>query len=254
MGQIAAQHDNYVVDASGYKGWADAVFIPEDESAVVDILQGASRQRVPVTIVGARSGLTGGGVAEGGWAISLEKFNRIHILDGLARAGAGVTLLGLRDAAARTKQFYAPDPTEIMACVGGTIATNASGSRSFLYGSTRRHIKALRVALIDGRVMEVRRGDKIDFDVPRIPWPDTTKCTAGYPLLPGMDFIDLFCGSEGTLGVILEAELELLPIPAELFSAVIFFGSDEDALDAVDEWRPIRACACWSMRIATRSN
>ena len=239
MSQVAAQHDTYVVDASGYKGWADAVLLPPDEAAVVEILLRAGRERVPVTIVGARSGLTGGGVAEGGWAISLEKFNRVQISRGHARVGAGVTLLDLRDAAVHTRQFYAPDPTEIMACAGGTIATNASGSRSFLYGSTRRHITALRVALMDGRVMEIRRGDKIDFDVSRIPWPDTTKCTAGYPLSPGMDFIDLFCGSEGTLGVVLEAELMLLPIPEELFSAVIFFAGDDEALDAVDAWRPV---------------
>jgi FAD/FMN-containing dehydrogenase len=92
---------------------------------------------------------------------------------------------------------------------------------------------------MDGTVVEYRRGDKVDFDVPQIPWPATTKCTAGYPLSPGMDYIDLFCGSEGTLGVILEAELRLLPIPEELFSAVIFFWSDDDGLNAVDAWRSV---------------
>lgn len=206
---------------------------------MVDILRQATRERVPVTVVGARSGLTGGGVAQGGWAISLERFNHIEISPGRARAGAAVSLLDLRNVAARTGQFYAPDPTEITASVGGTIATNASGSRSFLYGSTRRHVTSLRVALMDGQVKDYRRGDAIDFPVPEIPWPNTTKCTAGYPLSPGMDYIDLFCGSEGTLGVVLEAELTLLPIPEELFSGVIFFRSDDDALDAVDAWRPV---------------
>ena len=194
---------------------------------------------MPVTVIGARSGVTGAGIAQGGWVISLEKFRRLDIARGSARVGAGVTLLELRDAAVRTSQFYAPDPTEITAAVGGTIATNASGSRSFLYGSTRRHIQTLRVLFMDGSVREFCRGDKIDFDVPRIPWPNTTKCTAGYPLAPGMDYIDLFCGCEGTLGIVLEAELALLPVPQELFSAVIFFAGDDDALDAVDAWRPV---------------
>jgi FAD/FMN-containing dehydrogenase len=189
--------------------------------------------------VGARSGLTGGSVAKGGWAISLERFTRLEILPGRARAGAAVSLLELRDRAAPTKQFYAPDPTEIMASVGGTIATNASGSRSFMYGSTRRYVNGIRVALMDGRIVEYRRGDTIDFDVPAIPWPATTKCTAGYPLSPGMEYIDLFCGSEGTLGVVLEAELALLPLPSELFTGVIFFGGDSEALDAVDAWRSV---------------
>lgn len=234
----AVQHDSYIVDASGFSGWADAVFIPPDEAAVAEILRRANQERIPVTIVGARSGLTGGSVARGGWAISLERLTRLDIQDGHARAGAAVTLLDLRDAAVRTGQFFAPDPTEILASVGGVIATNASGSRSFLYGSTRRHILSMRVALMDGSVVEYRRGDAIDFDVPCIPWPATTKCTAGYPLRPGMDYIDLICGSEGTLGVVLEAELKLLPVPEELFAGVIFFGSDDEALDAVDAWRP----------------
>ena len=151
--------------------------------------------------------------ATGGWAVSLEKFRRLEICPGRAIAGAGVSLDALQAAAARSGQFYAPDPTERTASIGGTIATNASGSRSFRYGSTRRHILGLRVALMDGRVLDVQRGDKVDFDVPALPLPDTTKNTAGYPLAPGMDWIDLFTGSEGTLGIVTEAELQLLPAP-----------------------------------------
>lgn len=152
--------------------------------------------------------------------------------------GSGVSLREIRDAAATTRQFFAPDPTEITASLGGAIATNASGSRSFRYGSTRRHLGALRVALMDGSVREYRRGDKIDFPIPLVTAPNTRKNTAGYRLEPDMDWIDLFCGSEGTLGVVLEAEIMLLPVPQELFAGVIFFRSDEQALDAVDAWRP----------------
>ncbi len=161
--------------------------------------------------MGARTGLTGGCVPQGGWAVSLEKFRRLEICPGRAIAGAGVSLDALQAAAARTGQFYAPDPTERTASIGGTIATNASGSRSFRYGSTRRHILGLRVALMDGRVLDIRRGDQVDFEVPALPLPDTTKNTAGYPLAPGMDWIDLFTGSEGTLGIVIEAELQLFP-------------------------------------------
>ncbi len=229
----------YLTDASGYKGTADEVFAPTDEAGVIDILNRASADGIPVTLAGAGSGLTGGRVPQGGWILSLEKFRKLEIGQGRARVGAGISLLELRDAAAPSKQFYAPDPTEITAWVGGTIATNASGSRSFKFGSTRRHVLALRVALMDGTVVEYRRGDKVDFDVPAIPMPNVTKCTAGYRLEPGMDWIDLFCGSEGTLGVVLEAELQLLPIPKELFQGVVFFDSDERALNAVDAWRGV---------------
>ena len=230
---------NYITDASGFQGWAEEVAIPEDEQGVVAALERARANRTPVTIAGAGSGLTGARVAQGGLVLSLERFRRIDIEPGRARVGAAVPLTELAQAAGRTGQFFAPDPTELTASVGGVIATNASGSRSFRYGSARGHILALRVALMDGRVVEYRRGDKVDFPVPAIPVPATTKYTAGYRLEPGMDWIDLFCGSEGTLGVILEAEVALLAVPAELFSGVIFFSSDDLALDAVDEWRGI---------------
>jgi FAD/FMN-containing dehydrogenase len=237
--KTAAVDEAYLSDSSGYKGWAERICVPADEREVLDVLREASEQKMPITVAGAGSGLTGSRVPQGGWVLSLEKFRKLEIGQGSARVGPAVTLMEIRDAAARTNQFYAPDPTEITASIGGTIATNASGSRSFRYGSTRRHILALRIALLDGRIVEYRRGDKIDFPVPPIPLPKTTKCTAGYHLEPGMDWIDLFCGSEGTLGVILEAELALLPIPADLFTAVVFFASDEQALSAVDAWRPV---------------
>jgi FAD/FMN-containing dehydrogenase len=215
------------------------LFVPSDEAGVLAVLNAAREGRIPVTLAGAGSGLTGGRVPRGGWVLSLEKFRRLEIGPGRARAGSAITLFEIREAASPTRQFYAPDPTEITASIGGTIATNASGSRSFKYGSTRRHVIGLRVALMNGCVVEYQRGDKVDFPVPPISLPTTTKYTAGYRLEPGMEWIDLFCGSEGTLGVILEAELALLPAPDSLFAGVIFFRSDEQALAAVDEWRPI---------------
>jgi FAD/FMN-containing dehydrogenase len=230
---------SYLTDASGFTGWAERLIVPRTEAEVVETLAEAVRTGTPVTIAGAGSGLTGARVPQGGWVLSLERFRKLEIERGFARVGPAVSLLELRDAAARTGQFYAPDPTEISASMGGTIATNASGSRSFRFGSTRRHLRALRVALLDGSVRCYRRGEKIDFDVAALPEPAVTKNTAGYRLTPGMDWIDLFCGSEGTLGVTLEAEVALLPIPAELFAGVIFFASDDDALDAVARWRSV---------------
>ncbi|HEY6393685.1 MAG TPA: FAD-binding oxidoreductase [Bryobacteraceae bacterium] len=229
----------YLEDASGYRGHADQVFVPANEPELLGILHNASRDQVPVTISGAGTGLTGGRVAQGGWVVSLEKFRRLEINDGYAIAGPGISLEDLQAAAEPTGQFYAPDPTERTASIGGVIATNASGSRSFRYGSTRRHILGLRVALVDGRVLDVKRGDKIDFDVPPIPLPKTTKNTAGYQLAPGMDWIDLFIGSEGTLGIVTEAEVRLLKKPAGVLAGVVFFSGDDAALDAVDAWRNV---------------
>lgn len=217
------------------------MFTPSTGAEVAAILARANAESIPVTIAGAATGVTGGSVAESGWAISLRNLRRLEIHNGHAGAGAGVSLQELQAAAAQSRQFYPPDPTERTASVGGTIATNASGSRSFRYGSTRRWIDGLKVALMDGRILDVRRGDTVDFPVPDLPVTGATKSTAGYPLHAGMDWIDLFAGSEGTLGVVVEADLRLLPAPADLLSGVIFFPSDAEALDAVDAWRHFEA-------------
>jgi FAD/FMN-containing dehydrogenase len=231
--------DSYLDDASGFKGFADRVFVPTSEEELLDVVRNASQGQIPITISGAGTGVTGGRVAQGGWIISLEKFQRLEIENGRAIAGAGVSLEAIQAAAARAGQFYAPDPTERTASIGGNIATNASGSRSFRYGSTRRHVSGLRVALMDGRVLNIARGDKVDFPVPQIPLPKVTKNTAGYLLSPGMDWVDLFTGSEGTLGIVTEAQLQLLPKAADVLAGVIFFTDDDAALEAVDAWRKL---------------
>ena len=97
---------------------------------------------------------------------------------------------------------------------------------------------ALRVVLASGETLALRRGEKPPFELPVLPASRAIKNTAGYYLRPGIDYMDLFIGSEGTLGIVTEAELALLPVPRSLFTGVVFFESDEQALDAVDRWRP----------------
>ena len=230
-------NSSYLEDASGFRGHAERVIVALDESEVIAALREASAAGVPVTVAGAGTGVTGARVPLGGWVLSLKKLTRLEIHRGYAIAGAGVILRDLHAAAQASGQFYPPDPTETSASVGGTIATNASGSRSLKYGATRRWIERLRVVLADGRSLDVARGDAIDFDTGTIPRPSVTKNTAGYLLCPGMDWIDLFAGSEGTLGVVTEAYLRLLPAPAGALAGVVFFADDEAALDAVEDWR-----------------
>jgi FAD/FMN-containing dehydrogenase len=206
---------------------------------VAEALREASAAGIPVTIAGAGTGVTGARVPLGGWVLSLERLNRLEVYPGYAIAGAGTLLRNIHAAAARSGQFYPPDPTETSSAIGGNIATNASGSRSFRYGSTRRWVERLRVVLADGRVMDVGRGDAIDFEPGEVALPRVKKNTAGYPLTAGMDWIDLFAGSEGTLGVITEARLRLLPVPNAIIAGVVFFPDDEGAVDAVDAWQGI---------------
>lgn len=230
---------DYLSDASGYTGHAERLVTPRDEAELMTVLAEAVATRTPITISGAGTGLTGSRVAQGGWVVSMERFRRLEIHEGFALVGPFVRLMELSAAALPTGQFYAPDPTEINASLGGNIATNASGSRSFRYGATRRHVRALKVARLDGSLRWYRRGEAIDFDVPQLPRPNVTKNTAGYQLRPGMDWVDLFVGSEGTLGVVVEAELALLPLPPEIFAGVVFFADDDAALDAVRAWRSV---------------
>jgi FAD/FMN-containing dehydrogenase len=229
----------YLEDASGLKGRAEAVFRPQTAEEAAALLAEASRTRTPVTVAGAGTGVTGGCVPGGGWVLSTERFDRLKIEPGIAQVGAGILLQNLQAAAKTSSQFYAPDPTEWSASVGGTIATNASGSRSFLYGSTRQHLRAVTVALMDGTVRTFRSGERLDFPYTRLPQPLSRKHTAGYFLRENSDFLQLFCGSEGTLGVVLEAEVALLPLPDQLLTGVVFFTSDDDAMDAVDGWRGV---------------
>jgi D-lactate dehydrogenase (cytochrome) len=141
--------------------------------------------------------------------------------------------------------FFPPDPTESTATVGGMIACNASGACTFKYGPTRKYIEGLRVVLADGSTVSLRRGQqrasernfslrcdngrKIEGVLPSYRLPPV-KNAAGYFVEDDMDLVDLFVGSEGTLGVVVEAELALLRSPALEWGVMAFFKSERDAL------------------------
>jgi FAD/FMN-containing dehydrogenase len=121
--------------------------------------------------------------------------------------------------AAAVGLLFAPDPTsEEESTIGGAIACNASGARTFKYGATRRHVRALRVVMASGDLVELRRSD-------------LEKNTVGYAF--AHDPIDWFIGSEGTLGIIVEAELSLLPLPHHVIGLAVLFGAESDALNFV---------------------
>jgi FAD/FMN-containing dehydrogenase len=229
----------YLEDSSGYHGEAEQVFLPSDLGELSEIVQAATHRGIPLSVAGAGTGLTGARVPHGGWVVSLERFRRIEIEDGKARCGAGVVLTDLHEAAGKAKQFFGPNPTETSASIGGIISTNAGGARSFRYGAVRRHVLALEVMLMDGRILYVKRGDRVDFPVRAVRVPATTKNAAGYYLQPDLEWVDLFPGSEGTLGIVTQAELKLFPEPATILSGVVFFPSDDLAFEAVYAWHRI---------------
>lgn len=248
---------DFLIDAANFKGTADIVYFPEREEELSSLLKECSASGTAVTIAGNGTGVTGARVPQGGAVIPTSLFNRIIEINKeklYARVQAGVVLKDLHDAAESAGLFYPPDPTEWNCFVGATIATNASGARTFKYGPTRTFVEELRVILSDGEVLSLKRGEnkgknyklnlvtesgkEIKVDIPRYSMPEV-KNAAGYYAAEEADAIDLFIGSEGTLGIITEAKLKLLPMPVNVFSCIQFFEDEESALNFVSGAREL---------------
>jgi D-lactate dehydrogenase (cytochrome) len=158
----------------------------------------------------------------------------------------------LRDFSEAGEFFFSPDPTERTASIGGMAAADSSGARSYRYGPTRNHVSGLRVILMDGSVIVLERGRAAaagrnftltsDDGRPftgRLPsyTPPAVKDVAGYTARDDMDLIDLFIGSEGTLGIITEITITLLPYPPVIWSVVAFLPGESDAIGFVSSMR-----------------
>src|SRR4026207_1243257 len=233
---------SFLSDASFMRdSHADRIPLPETVEEVAEVLAAANRDRTPVTVSGAGTGTVGGRVPFGGGVLATDRPHHIkRIENGRAVAEAGVILADFQRAVDQKGLLYPPDPTERGCFLGGTVATNASGARTFKYGPTRNYIEGLKVVLASGEVRALRRGAKHLKNFPDIPIPTyhppaTRKNAAGYFVSPDMDAIDLFIGSEGTLGVICEIETRLIPKPEGLLSGVIFFAEESDVLALVAE-------------------
>jgi D-lactate dehydrogenase (cytochrome) len=251
---------SYLGDSSYMQsGHAERVVFPETAEEVSEILAQATRQGTPVTISGAGTGTVGGRVPFGGIVLATDKLNEIKSIvregtSATAVAEAGVILHDLQQAVDSEGLLYPPDPTERGCFIGGNVATNASGARTFKYGPTRNYVLGLKIALATGDLIELQRGQlyadaKGGVSIPlasgrviaaRLPsyrMPQVRKHASGYYVAPGMDLLDLFIGSEGTLGVVVEVTVKLLPKPLGLLSGVVFFKAEEDVLKFVREAR-----------------
>jgi len=283
--EIEESYAQYLIDESRLPGGKlDEIIFVHSEKQIVDVLARAHASRIPVTVSAARTGIVGGAVPQGGILLALENLNRFsgvrwdekqgcwcvrvqpglsierlkEILNSQNFQDEYIDCKGHKDSDFQRFEkesalwFYPIDPTEKSAHLGGTVATNASGARSFKYGQTRKFVVSLRVALMDGTIISIRRGDFVDdsgdgFVVEseartfEIPSPTYSKCkvknAAGYYSDKPLDFIDLFIGSEGTLGVITEIELALRKKPECILSGVAFFHAEKDAVQFVKEIR-----------------
>ncbi|MEV8041375.1 FAD-linked oxidase C-terminal domain-containing protein [Arthrobacter sp. NPDC080082] len=197
-------------DRSGYtpSSLPDGVVYATAVKDVVDTMVRATADRIPVVARGAGTGLAAGSSAQAGEIVlDLSRMNRILRIDPLEQlivVEPGVLNAEVNAAAAEHGLFYAPDPASTAICsIGGNIATNAGGMRCAKYGVTRESVLALKVVLPDGRILVTGR--------------ETIKGVTGY------DLNALFIGSEGTLGVVVEATLRLRPMPVSTATVAAYF-------------------------------
>jgi glycolate oxidase len=188
----------YSYDAFMVQGQPDVVLLPTTTEEVSEIMNVASREKIPVTARGAGTNLTGGSVpTQGGIVLCFTKMNKILSIDKENRVAVlqpGVVNMDFQKELTQYGLYYPPDPASMaVTTMGGNVAENAGGPRAVKYGVTKDYLLGLEVVLASGQVL--RTGGK------------TIKNVTGYNLT------QLFCGSEGTLGLITEIILKLLPLP-----------------------------------------
>ena len=242
-GVLARPEELFVYEADGlthHTARPSAVVLPRSASEIQRIVRACRKHGVPFVPRGAGTGLSGGAVAcHGGIVIECARMNRVLRVDPdnrIAVVQPGVVNADLSKAVAKHGLFYAPDPSSQQSCtLGGNVAENSGGPHTLKYGTTTNHVLALEVVLPDGEL--VRLGNASGF-------------------ASGLDLVGAFVGSEGTLGIVTEITLRLVPQPERvetllgIFSdvvsacravgAIIKSGLVPSALEIVDQ-RTIRA-------------
>ena len=216
----ALSRETYGTDGTRKGAPADLVVLPGSVGDVSRILTLCNEERVPLVARGAGTGYTGGAVpARGGIVLSLERMNHILEIDPLnllARVQPNVITGDLQDAVEAVGLFYPPDPASLrQSALGGNVAECAGGPRAFKYGTTKRYVLALEAVLASGEV--IHTGSK------------AVKNVVGY------DLTQLLVGSEGTLAVITEITLRLIPRPPAEATLLAEFIDVDAAVDAVTE-------------------
>jgi len=210
-------HDEYPYFEETY--YPEIVVKPQNEKQVSEILRLANENLIPVTPRGAATGLAGGCVPlYGGIVLSLENMNKILEIDKqnfVVVAEAGVPLMKFFKEIEKEGLFFPPHPGDESAMIGGVVATNAGGARAVKYGVIRNFVRGIEVVLPNGEIINC--GGKF------------IKNSAGYSLL------NIFIGSEGTLGVITKAILSVVSPPKSLITLVVPFESIEQAIKTVPE-------------------
>lgn len=270
--EVERQVPDLLYDEARYRaGVPEIVYYPESTDDVVTTVCASADKNRPIVVIGGQTGITGGSVPiDGCSAICFSAMNRIREVtfdkNGTPQliCDPGVTLDTIasfltdpdslpyqvpgRDSLEAGTWLYPPDPTEMSAELGGTVATNASGARSFRFGATREHIHSLSLVLAGGETATVRRGDpqssssafafttdqgsELSIARPAYRSPEL-KNASGYYSRPDMELIDLFIGSEGTLGLFTRVGITLVKRP-EIMGGLTFLPGRREAFAFAD--------------------
>ncbi len=270
-------YGEYLRDESRQVGTAESIIFPKTEEEIIASVKECVLKNIPITTQGARTGLAASAVPFGGHIINLSRMNNVtgarYDKDTdrfFLSVQPGVLLTEIRKCLLnksfvtsnwdkesinalnhmeKNEWFYSTDPTEISASIGGMAACNASGAKSFRYGSTRDHVEFIRVVLSDGDVLSLKRGKSyaengkfslvtesgkvLSGELPKYEMPNVKKNTSGYYNNPNMDMLDLFIGSDGTLGIISEIEIELNRTQQSEWGVTVFMPDEDKCLDLV---------------------
>ncbi len=255
------EHFEYLKDESQFTGTADAIFLCDSIKDIEEAFEYAKVHNKQITLQGALTGLCGGAVPEGGVVVNISELNKVLGMtydDGYClHVEAGISL-GEINSLLQTKQFdiktwseeskniymdfqkeelfFACDPTETLATIGGMVACEASGAISYKYGSVREHINGVKILTPKG-IVDIKRGmytyeDLLKIlkveDLPSLKVTvDNLKNAAGIYYKEDMDLVDLFIGSEGVFGIIVEVTLKLTKKPKQIVGMQLFFKDDQ---------------------------
>ncbi|HEX6853196.1 MAG TPA: FAD-binding oxidoreductase [Candidatus Polarisedimenticolaceae bacterium] len=243
----------YLEDASSVgPGTARGLLRPDRPEEAATFLRMTAGRELDVLPQAARSSLTGAARPRGEVVITCERWTDAELLSaggpaGRVRCGAGVRLRDLQRWLGEHGRFFPPIPTYQEAMIGGTIATDAGGAATFKYGKTRAWVRGIEVLLFNGDLLKVERGECVvprggtfrvelpggrvlEVPTPTYLLPAVKKLSCGYWSSDPMDLVDLFVGSEGTLGMLASATLDLVPLPPAVVAGLAFLPDSGAAL------------------------
>lgn len=255
-------------ESAAFKGSAEQLYLPNSEADLQAIFKAGIAAKQLLTISGGGTGITGSRCPiHGGWIISTERMTSpaqdcpadYEIITGAgftfylnkktkeAIVPGSIPLSILGTLLEEDNLLYPPDPTEMSATLGGTVATNASGAKSFFYGPTRDWILGLRTVLANGEILDLKRnqyqasGQELEFAGFKIKLPTfkeypmpAIKNAAGLFIKEDMDAIDLFIGSEGLFGCFTDIHIKLTELVEKTLTSIVYFDNLNEALDFVD--------------------